>query len=114
MKSLVEKINESIINEAHKIKPVNTTLKRYVEWFFGVENFDEIDPLDGFEDMEFDPYSLEKFFKGSYTAQYEFISDHRDENIKVEQVETDYDDVDASFKVGKVEFRPVATGIFGG
>ena len=63
MKSLVEKINESIVNEAHKIKPVNTTLKRYVEWFFGVENFDEIDPLDGFEDMEFDPYSLEKFFK---------------------------------------------------
>ena len=121
MKSLVEKINESLankvranVNEAHKIKPVNTTLGRYVEWYFGVDDFDEIDPLDGFEDMEFDPYSLEKFFKGSYTAQYEFVSDHRDEKIKVEQIETDYDDVEASFKVGKVEFRPVATGIFGG
>ena len=114
MKSLAETINESLVNEAHKIKPVNTTLKRYVEWFFGVEDFDEIDPLDGFEDMEFDPYSLEKYFKGSYTAQYEFVSDHRDEKIKVEQIETDYDDVEASFKVGKVEFRPVATGIFGG
>lgn len=114
MKTLVESINESIVNEAHKIKSVNTTVKRYVEWYFGVEDFDEIDPLDDFESVDFDPESLEKHFKGSYTAQYEFLSDHRDEKIKVDQIETDYDDVEATFKVGKVVFRSVSTGIFGG
>ena len=68
-----------------------------------------------FRKLELNVYHiLDKYFKGSYTAQYEFISDNRDAKIKVEQIETDYDDVEASFKVGKVEFRPVATGIFGG
>ena len=115
MKSLVEKINESLLNESRLSKPVNTTLGRYVAWYFGVEDFDEIDPAD-WSDYDFDPSSLEEFFKGKYSAQYEFISDHRDEKITVVQKEVDYndEDVEATFKVGKVVFRPVATGIFGG
>lgn len=115
MKSIVEKINESLLNESRLSKPVNTTLGRYVEWYFGVRDFDEIDPAD-WDNYDFDPYSLEKFFKGNYAAQYEFISDHRNEKISVVQHEVDYDDedVEAEFKVGKVVFRPIATGIFGG
>ena len=113
MKSLVEKINESIINEAKK-KTVKTTVGEYVAWYFGVDDFDEIDPIDDFQSTDFDPTSLEEFFKGSYTAQYEFLADHRDEKIRVDQIETDYEDVEAEFKVGKITFRPVSTGVFEG
>lgn len=112
MKSLVEKINESIVNEA-KIKPVKTTVKRYIEWYFNVEDFDEIDPLEDFESTDFDPESLENDFKGSYTAQYEFLSDHRDEKITVKQSDTGQD-FKAEFKVGKITFRTVSTGVFEG
>ena len=112
MKSLVEKINESIINEAKK-KTVKTTVGEYVAWYFGVDDFDEIDPMDDFESTDFDPESLESDFKGSYTAQYEFLSDHKDVKITVKQIETDYD-VEAEFKVGKITFRPVSTGVFEG
>ena len=125
MKSLVEKINESLNNESivnevranvneAKIKPVKTTVGEYVAWYFGVEDFDEIDPMDDFESTDFDPESLENDFKGSYTAQYEFLSDHKDVKITVKQTETDYEDVEAEFKVGKITFRPVSTGVFEG
>ena len=120
MKSLVEKINESIVNEVRanvneaKKKTVKTTVGEYVAWYFGVEDFDEIDPMDDFETTDFDPESLENDFKGSYTAQYEFLSDHKDVKITVKQTETDYEDVEAEFKVGKITFRPVSTGVFEG
>lgn len=118
MKSLVEKINESLNNESlvneAKIKPVKTTVGEYVAWYFGVEDFDEIDPMDDFESTDFDPESLDSDFKGSYTAQYEFLSDHKDVKITVKQIETDYEDVEAEFKVGKITFRPVSTGVFEG
>ena len=125
MKSLVEKINESLNNESivnevranvneAKIKPVKTTVGEYVAWYFGVDDFDEIDPMDDFESTDFDPESLENDFKGSYTAQYEFLSDHKDVKITVKQTETDYEDVEAEFKVGKITFRPVSTGVFEG
>jgi hypothetical protein len=115
MKSIVEKINESIVNEAKK-KTVKTTVGEYVAWYFGVEDFDEIDPMDDFETTDFDPESLENDFKGSYTAQYEFLADHKDTKITVTQEEVDYndEDVQAEFTVGKVTFRPISTGFFEG
>ena len=103
MKSLVEKINESLVNEAKK-KTVKTTVGEYVAWYFGVDDFDEIDPIDDFQSTDFDPESLEKHFNNSYTAQYEFLYDHRDEKITIKQEETKWDVV-ATFKVGKIEFN---------
>lgn len=122
MKSLVEKINESIVNEVRanvneaKKKTVKTTVGEYVAWYFGVEDFDEIDPMDDFETTDFDPESLESDFKGKYSAQYEFLADHKDTKITVTQEEVDYndEDVQAEFTVGKVTFRPISTGFFEG
>ena len=111
MKSLVEKINENIINEA-KIKPIKTTVGEYVAWYFGVDNFDEIDPIDDFQSTDFDPTSLEDHFKGSYTAQYEFLADHKDVKVTITQEETEYDDISVEFTVGKVTFLPVATDFY--
>lgn len=113
MKSLVELLNESLINEA-RVKPIKTTVGEYVAWYFGCDSIDEVDPIDDFQSTDFDPESLEKHFKGSYTAQYEFLSDHKDVKITVKQTETDYEDVEAEFKVGKITFRPVSTGVFEG
>lgn len=112
MKSLVEKINESLVNEA-KVRPINTTVGEYVAWYFGVDDFDEIDPIDDFESTDFDPESLDEFFKGKYSAQYEFLSDHRDEKITVKQSDTGQD-WEAEFTVGKVTFRPVSMDQFTG
>ena len=103
MKSLVEKINESLINEA-RVKPIKTTVGKYVAWYFGCDSIDEVDPVDDFQSTDFDPESLEKHFKNSYTAQYEFLYDHRDEKITIKQEETEWDVV-ATFKVGKFEFN---------
>lgn len=111
MKNIANFINESIINEA-KIKPVKTTVGEYVAWYFGVGDFDEIDPIDDFQSTDFDPESLENDFKGSYTAQYEFLADHEFTKINVKQTETDYGDIEAEFKVGKITFRPVSTGVY--
>lgn len=112
MKDLKEYINEQTVNEA-KNKTVNTTVGRYVAWYFGVDDFDEIDPLDDFESTDFDPESLKDNFKGSYTAQYEFLSDHKDVKIKVSQVDTG-NDVEAEFKVGGIVFHPVSMEFFEG
>jgi hypothetical protein len=118
MKSLVEKINESIVNEVRanvneaKKKTVKTTVGEYVAWYFGVDDFDEIDPMDDFQSTDFDPTSLEEFFKGSYTAQYEFLADHKDVKITVTQEETEYDDISVEFTVGKVTFTPVAMDFY--
>ena len=114
MKSLVEKINESLVNEAKK-KTVKTTVGEYVAWYFGFDDFDEIDPIDDFQSTDFDPTSLEEFFKGSYTAQYEFLADHKDEKITVTQEESEkpaYNDISVEFTVGKVTFKPVATDFY--
>jgi hypothetical protein len=111
MKSLVEKINESLINEAKK-KTVKTTVGEYVAWWFGVDNFDEIDPVDDFESTDFDPTTLETHFNNNYGAQWEFLSDHRDEKITVTQEETEYDDISVEFTVGKVTFLPVAMDFY--
>lgn len=115
MKSLVEKIHESLVNEAKK-KTVNTTVGEYAAWWFGVETFDEIDPMDDFESSEFDLESLDKVFKGKYSAQYEFLADHKDIKITVAQKEVSYndEDVQAEFTVGKVTFKPISTGFFEG
>ena len=116
MKSIVEKINESlnnksIINEAKK-KTVKTTVGEYVAWWFGVDNFDEIDPVDDFESTDFDPTTLETHFNNNYAAQYEFLADHKDEKITVTQEETEYDDISVEFTVGKVTFLPVSTEFY--
>ena len=116
MKSLVERINESlnnesIINEAKK-KTVKTTVGEYVAWWFGVDNFDEIDPVDDFESTDFDPTTLETHFNNNYAAQYEFLADHKDEKITVTQEETEYDDISVEFTVGKVTFLPVSTEFY--
>ena len=116
MKSLVEKINESlnnesIVNEAKK-KTVKTTVGEYVAWWFGVDNFDEIDPVDDFESTDFDPTTLETHFNNNYAAQYEFLADHKDEKITVTQEGTEYDDISVEFTVGKVTFLPVSTEFY--
>lgn len=103
---------KSYITEALKLKDVKTTVGEYVAWYFGVEDFDEIDPIDDFQSTDFDPTSLEEFFKGKYTAQYEFLSDHRYENIVVKQKQT-ANDVEAEFTVGKITFYPVSMDVFG-
>ena len=105
MKNITEYINEA------KKKSVVTTVGEYVAWYFGVDNFDEIDE-DDFESTDFDPTSLEDHFNGSYSAQYEFLSDHRDMKIKVEQEESEYDDVYVEFTVGKVKFTPVSVDFY--
>ena len=83
MKSLTQ-----FINEATKIRPIKTTVGEYLAWYFGVDHVDEIDPVDDFQSTDFDPESLEKHFKGSYTAQYEFLADHfqviQDQNLLTE------------------------------
>lgn len=120
MKSIVEKINESIINEANEIanvneakkKTVKTTVGEYVAWWFGVDNFDEIDPVDDFESTDFDPTTLETHFNNNYAAQYEFLADHKDEKITVTQEETEYDDISVEFTVGKITFLPVSTEFY--
>ena len=91
------------INEAAKIRPIKTTVGEYLAWYFGVDHVDEIDPVDDFQSTDFDPESLEKHFKGSYTAQFEFLYDHRDEKITLNQEETPYD-ILGTFNVGKIEF----------
>ena len=68
--------------------------------------------VDDFESTDFDPESLDEFFKGKYSAQYEFLSDHRDEKITVTQEETEYDDISVEFTVGKVTFLPVAMDFY--
>ena len=111
MKSLVEYINESVVNEANEIanvneakkKTVKTTVGEYVAWYFGVDDFQSTD---------FDPTSLEEFFKGSYTAQYEFLADHKDVKVTITQEETEYDDISVEFTVGKVTFTPVAMDFY--
>ena len=106
MKSLKDCINEALINEA-KIKPVKTTLGEYVAWYcVGSDNFDEVDPKE-FEEIEFDPTSLEDRFDGDYQKQFKFISDNRDAKITVKQTE-EPGAYQANFKVGKVEFWPVS------
>lgn len=116
MKSLVEKINESLNNESlineAKIKDIETTVGEYLSWYFGVDSFDEIDPVDDFESTDFDPESLEEYFKGKYSAQYEFLSDHKDQKIKVKQTATGYDDFEAEFTIGKYTFKPVSTDVY--
>lgn len=101
----------TFINEAKK-KTVKTTVGEYVAWYLGFDSFDEIDPIDDFQSTDFDPSSLEDHFKGSYTAQFEFLQDHKDEKITVYQEETEYDDIQAEFKVGGITFLPVATDFY--
>ena len=105
MKTLVNFLTEG------KIKNIKTTVAKYVAWYFGVDNFDEIDPVDDFQNVDFDPESLNNYFKGDYAAQYEFLSDHKDVTITVKQEDTG-DDIQAEFKIGKLVFRPVSTGVF--
>ena len=76
------------------------------------ETFDEIDPVDDFESTDFDPDSLDEYFKGKYSAQYEFLSDHKDQKITVKQTATGFDDFEAEFTIGKYTFRPVSTDVY--
>ena len=111
MKNIKHFIEESMVNEA-KNKKMRTTVGDYLAWYFGAADFDEIDPIDDFQSTDFDPTSLEDHFKGSYTAQYEFLANHKNEKIVLYQEETEYDDVAVEFTVGGVTFTPVAVDFF--
>lgn len=113
MKTLVEKINEGIINEG-KIKPVNTTLKRFIEWWFGVKDFKDIKDKE-FEREEFALMTAKEYFNNHWDVFVKFIGWQINEKITVLQddVYDDQEEVICKFTVANVPFEVIATGIFG-
>ena len=109
MKSLRETLNEALVNEArHKI--TKTTVGEYVAWFFGVKSIDDLTDED-FEMTDFDPESLENDFDGDYSKQLEWLKDHANEKIKLDQLDHG-DDVESEFECDGIVFKMQQMDLF--
>ena len=109
MKSLKETLNEALVNEARH-KMTKTTVGEYVAWFFGVKSIDDLKD-DDFEMTDFDPESLENNFDGDYKKQLEWLKDHANEKIKLDQFDHG-DDVESEFECDGIVFKMQQLDLF--
>lgn len=113
MKNLSTKIVKDLLTEG-RYPQIKTTITDYVRWYFGIKKADDFDFDKNYDITEFDPDVEEKHFNNDRKATFDFIKNEmkKGTNIVVKQQETEYGDVEASFKLGKYEFNVVSMDVF--